>query len=93
MKTHLQIVIEQRQHNSQQREDDEDAKCRKGETDFEDLESRGEDDCQSVAVDDGQEEPVKDVPRHLLRDVLHDASASQRLMSQRHSTSFELLIL
>lgn len=91
--THLKIVVEKCQDDGCEREDEEDSKGREGKTDFEEVQDGTEQDGKSMAVQNGQEQSVENVPWNLFRDRLDNTAATQRFMSKRHSTSFEVLTL
>lgn len=86
-------MIEERRDDRANREHDKNSKRRENELDVEDLEQAAEDDCDGMAVQDGNEESIENVPRHLFGDRLDDASAAKSIVPQRHSTSFKLLSL
>lgn len=53
--THLKIVIEERQDDCCEREDEEDAESRERKSDLKDLHYGGEDDRECMTVEDWQE--------------------------------------
>lgn len=52
--THLKIMIEECQDDGGKREDEENSKCREGETNFEEIHERREEDCKRMTVQDRQ---------------------------------------
>lgn len=49
-KTHLKVVVEERQDDGREREDEEDAKGREGELNLEDIQQGSEQDSEGMTV-------------------------------------------